>query len=84
MTEQVQTALETQGAVNMEFFYWMSIAIMMLIHAGLGEKDEAFKWAERMFEEQDFVVLGLKVNPVFDSLRPDPRYALLLRRAKLA
>ena len=34
MTEQVQTALETQGAVNMEFFYWMSIAIMMLIHAG--------------------------------------------------
>jgi ammonium transporter, Amt family len=34
VTEQVQTALETQGAVNMEFFYWMSIAIMMLIHAG--------------------------------------------------
>ncbi len=34
MTEQVQTALETQGAVNTEFFYWMSIAIMMLIHAG--------------------------------------------------
>ena len=34
MSEQVQTALETQGAVNMEFFYWMSIAIMMLIHAG--------------------------------------------------
>jgi Amt family ammonium transporter len=34
VTEQVQTALETQGAVNMDFFYWMSIAIMMLIHAG--------------------------------------------------
>ena len=34
MTDQVKTALETQGAVNLEFFYWMSIAIMMLIHAG--------------------------------------------------
>ncbi|MEA2180428.1 MAG: ammonium transporter, Amt family [Solirubrobacteraceae bacterium] len=34
MTEQVQAALDTQSAVNMEFFYWMSIAIMMLIHAG--------------------------------------------------
>jgi ammonia channel protein AmtB len=34
VTEQVKTALETQGAVNTEFFYWMSIAIMMLIHAG--------------------------------------------------
>jgi hypothetical protein len=57
---------------------------MMLVYAGLGEKDEAFNWAERMFDEMDFVVLGLKVNPIFDGLRPDPRYALLLRRAKLA
>jgi TolB-like protein/DNA-binding winged helix-turn-helix (wHTH) protein/Tfp pilus assembly protein PilF len=57
---------------------------MLLIYTGLEEKDEAFKWAERMFEEQDFTVLGLKVNPVFDSLRSDPRYVPLLRRAKLA
>jgi DNA-binding winged helix-turn-helix (wHTH) protein/TolB-like protein/Tfp pilus assembly protein PilF len=56
---------------------------MMLVYAGLGEKDEAFEWAERMFGEQDFTVLGLKVNPVFDSLRADPRYQFLLRRAKL-
>jgi len=34
VTEQVQTALETQGAVNLEFFYWMSVAVMLLIHAG--------------------------------------------------
>lgn len=57
---------------------------MMLVYAGLGEKDEAFKWAVRMFEEQDFTVMGLKVNPVFDSLRSDPRYADLLRRAGFA
>jgi hypothetical protein len=55
----------------------------MLVYAGLGDKEEAFKWAERMFEEQDFGVLVLKVSPVFDSLRTDPRYTLLLRRAKL-
>lgn len=54
---------------------------MMLAYTGLGEKGEAFKWAERMFEQKDVMVLGLKVNPVFDSLRDDPRYASLLRRA---
>lgn len=57
---------------------------MMLVYAALGEKDAAFEWAGRMFDEQDFAVLGLKVNPVFDGLRADPRYALLLRRANLA
>lgn len=34
MTPEVEDALTTMAAVNNEFFYWMSIAVMMLIHAG--------------------------------------------------
>ena len=34
MNEEVTTALETINSVNNEFFYWVSIALMMLIHAG--------------------------------------------------
>ena len=34
MTPEVEDALSTMAAVNNEFFYWMSIALMMLIHAG--------------------------------------------------
>ncbi|CAN5382279.1 ammonium transporter [soil metagenome] len=34
MTPEVEDALTTLNAVNNEFFYWMSIAMMMLIHAG--------------------------------------------------
>ncbi|AHC26564.1 MULTISPECIES: ammonium transporter [Mycobacteriaceae] len=34
MTPEVEDALATMASVNNEFFYWMSIALMMLIHAG--------------------------------------------------
>ncbi|MBJ7331924.1 MAG: hypothetical protein JHC95_18655 [Solirubrobacteraceae bacterium] len=34
MNEQVQTALDLQTTTNVEFFYWVSIALMFLIHAG--------------------------------------------------
>jgi ammonium transporter, Amt family len=32
--QELQSALDTQSAVNLEFFYWMSIALMLIIHAG--------------------------------------------------
>ena len=34
MTEEVRTALEAQAATNLEFFYWVSCALMIAIHAG--------------------------------------------------
>lgn len=34
MPPEVENAVETMTAVNNEFFYWMSIGLMMLIHAG--------------------------------------------------
>jgi tetratricopeptide (TPR) repeat protein len=57
---------------------------MAVIHAGLGRTDEAFHWLERVFQERAGAgAVSLKVNPSFDSLRSDPRFADLLRRAKL-
>jgi tetratricopeptide (TPR) repeat protein len=51
-----------------------------LIHAGLGEKDEAFKWLERAYEELDKGMAFLRVDPTLDPLRSDPRFQDLLRR----
>ena len=57
---------------------------MTVFHIGLGEKDEAFQWLERVFEEKaGGGAVSLKVNPLFDPLRSDPRFADLLRRANL-
>jgi tetratricopeptide (TPR) repeat protein len=55
-----------------------------LIYMGLGDKDQAFVWLEKTFEERRNILWDIKLGPRFDSLRSDPRFADLLRRMKLA
>ncbi len=54
-----------------------------LVYAGLGEKDEAFAWLEKAYEERSFQLQWLNVEPRWDSLRSDPRFADLIRRIGL-
>ena len=51
-----------------------------LVYAGLGEKDLAFEWLERAYDEHDKGLVSLKVDPSLDPLRSDPRFQDLLRR----
>ena len=51
------------------------------IYAGLGQKDKAFEWLEKGFEERNLI--GIRVEPRYDPLRSDPRFADLLRRMNL-
>ena len=53
------------------------------IYAGLGEKEQAFKWLEKANDERDIWLMNLKVDPVFSKLRADRRFADLLERAGL-
>jgi TolB-like protein/DNA-binding winged helix-turn-helix (wHTH) protein/Tfp pilus assembly protein PilF len=54
------------------------------IYSGLRDKDKAFEWLERAYEDRSIVSVGyLKTNPMFDPLRSDARYADLLRRTNL-
>lgn len=53
---------------------------MAEIFAQLGQKDQAFSWLERAYEERSFFMMYLKVAPNLDPLRSDPRFADLLRR----
>ena len=55
-----------------------------LIYMGLGEKDHAFEWLNKTFDENPYRISFIKFNPRFDSLRSDPRFTDLLRRMKLA
>jgi TolB-like protein/DNA-binding winged helix-turn-helix (wHTH) protein/Tfp pilus assembly protein PilF len=53
------------------------------IHAGLGEKDEAFRWLERAYRERDAQIGYLALDPEMDPLRSDPRFPPLIRRLNL-
>ena len=55
----------------------------VFIYVGLGEKDEAFQWLETCYQERDPQMTRLKVNPLFDPLRSDPRFTELMRRVGL-
>jgi hypothetical protein len=50
---------------------------------GLGDHDAAFHWMERAYEERRGWLAYLRVDPLVDVLRPDPRFAEWLRRMRL-
>ncbi|MCA1589454.1 MAG: hypothetical protein LC734_03495 [Acidobacteria bacterium] len=53
------------------------------VHAGLGDKDQAFAWLEKDFEKRSGLLSTITWRLYFDSLRSDPRYKDLLRRMNL-
>jgi tetratricopeptide (TPR) repeat protein len=53
------------------------------VYVALGNKDEAFRWLERAFEEHSYPLYTFLFDPEFRSLRSDPRFADLLRRIGL-
>ena len=46
--------------------------------------DEDDAWLDNAYEAHSFVLIELKVNPMFDTLRSDPRFVDLLGRMRLA
>jgi hypothetical protein len=52
-------------------------------YIGLGDKDQAFAWLDKGFEERDTVMTSLRVEPAFDPIRSDARFAALLKRMRL-
>ncbi len=52
-------------------------------YLGLGDKEQAFAWMERAYQERSNLLQFLKVHPFFDPLRSDPRFANLVRRVGL-
>jgi len=57
-----------------------SIAI---VYVGLGDNEDAFAWLMKAYEVRDFDLISVKVDPIWDPLRPDPRFSELLRKVGL-
>jgi eukaryotic-like serine/threonine-protein kinase len=53
------------------------------IYVALGDKDKAFAELEKAYRERDWWLRFLKIDPLMDSLRDDPRFRDLLRRMNL-
>ena len=49
----------------------------------LGHKDAAFKWLERSLKEKTVWIMWIKVDPLLDDMRSDPRFRALLEKMGL-
>ena len=48
------------------------------IYTGLGEKDKAFEWLEKAYEEKSSWLAMINADHLFDPLRSDARFTELL------
>ena len=62
---------------------FVSCIARVYVYAGLGDKDKAFEWLEKAYEDHSTWLTYIKADPRFDSIRDDPRYRDLLRRMRL-
>ena len=62
---------------------YVSPAALVNVYIGLGDKDQAFVWLEKAYQERSNYLAFLKVFPLVDPLRADPRFNDLIRRVGL-
>lgn len=55
-----------------------------MIAMGLGDHPRALDWLERAYDDRSDWIMQLNVDPEFDSIRAEPRFKELLRRAATA
>jgi TolB-like protein/DNA-binding winged helix-turn-helix (wHTH) protein len=76
--KQAQRALEKlsqlyrPGQTDPIVFAW--------VYLGLSDKDQTFAWLEKAYAQHSNSMATLKVDPIYDPLRADPRFQDLLRR----
>ncbi len=55
----------------------------VIAYLGLGDNEQAFTWLEEAYKERSNLLQFVKVHPLFDPLRNDPRFEDLVRRIGL-
>ncbi len=62
---------------------YVTPAALVNVYIGLGDKGQVFVWLEKAYQERSNFVAYLKVFPILDPVRSDPRFDDLVRRVGL-
>ena len=72
-----------EGLRQLSSTRYVSPYSVALVHAGLGDRDQALAWLEKAYVERSDYMLYLIREPMLDGLRSDPRFGALVRRVGL-
>lgn len=85
MTGQTSQALGTVEMLKkISRDRYVSPYFVAIPYVGLGDKDRAYEWLEKAYQDRSWPMVFLKVEPTFDPLRSDDRFQGLLKRIGLA
>jgi TolB-like protein/DNA-binding winged helix-turn-helix (wHTH) protein len=69
-----------EGLRSLSATRYVSAYSVALVHAGLGDRDQALAWLDKAYTERSDYMPYLGLEPMLDSLRSDPRFAALVGR----
>src|SRR5882724_8079400 len=59
---------------------YVSSTAFAMIYLGLGEKEKALDWLEKSYQDQESACWYLTVDPIYDSVRNEPRFQALVQK----
>src|SRR2546428_317240 len=59
---------------------YVSTTAFAMIYLGLGEKEKALDWLDKAYENQENACWLLKVDPIYDGIRNEPRIQALVQK----
>ncbi len=62
---------------------WIPLACFAIVHLGLGDHAAALDYLEKACDQRELAITGIKVHPLYDPLRSEPRFENLLKRVHL-
>lgn len=62
---------------------YVAACLIASLHVALGDKEKAFAWLDKAFQERDVLLLTLNIESHLDPLRDDRRFQDLVRRVGL-
>ena len=62
---------------------YVTPAALVNVYLGLGDKEQAFVWLEKAYQERSNYIAYLKVFPILDPIRDDRRFADLVKKVGL-
>jgi TolB-like protein/DNA-binding winged helix-turn-helix (wHTH) protein/Tfp pilus assembly protein PilF len=81
--QMAQARLTLQKLQRTDQRQFMDPAAILMAHVGMDNKDETFAWLQKCYDARS-PLTTLKVDPMYDPLRSDPRFQKFLHDVRLA